>query len=83
MGRAPWEWILKEGLLIRVSLKADTIFMYFQRKGKTMKNDNLASEEIGAKPDYSREECWFKIPEISKDIDTFYVYATEYIMSSF
>ena len=34
-------------------------------------------------PDYSREECWFKIPEISKDIDTFYVYATEYIMSSF
>lgn len=48
-----------------------------------MKNDNLASEAIGAKPDYSREECWFKIPEISKDIDTFYVYATEYIMSSF
>lgn len=34
-------------------------------------------------PDYSRKECWYKIPEITKDIDTFYIYATEYIMSSF
>ena len=32
--------------------------------------------------DYSKKESWYKIPEITKDIDTFYVYATEYIMGS-
>ena len=24
-------------------------------------------------PDYSREECWYQIPEITKDVDTFYI----------
>ena len=33
--------------------------------------------------DYSRKDCWYKIPEITRDVDTFYIYATEYIMSSF
>ncbi|MBQ9338283.1 MAG: DUF3089 domain-containing protein, partial [Lentisphaeria bacterium] len=33
-------------------------------------------------PDYSRKSCWFKFPGITKDVDTFYVYATEYIMGS-
>ena len=33
--------------------------------------------------DYSQKENWYKIPEIAKDVDTFYIYATEYIMSSF
>ncbi len=33
-------------------------------------------------PDYSRKECWYKVPEITKDVDTFYIYATEYIMTS-
>ena len=33
--------------------------------------------------DYSKKESWYKIPEITKDVDTFYVYATEYIMGSF
>ena len=23
-------------------------------------------------PDYSKRECWYKVPEISKDVDTFY-----------
>ena len=23
-------------------------------------------------PDYSKAECWYKIPEITKDVDTFY-----------
>ncbi len=32
--------------------------------------------------DYSKKESWYKIPEITKDVDTFYVYATEYIMGS-
>ena len=33
--------------------------------------------------DYSNKANWYQIPEITKDVDTFYVYATEYIMGSF
>lgn len=33
--------------------------------------------------DYSRKANWYQIPEITKDVDTFYIYATEYIMGSF
>ena len=32
-----------------------------------------------AAPDYSQKASWYKIPEITKDVDTFYVYATEYM----
>ena len=32
--------------------------------------------------DYSKKENWFKIPQINKEVDTFYVYATEYILGS-
>lgn len=32
--------------------------------------------------DYSKKENWYQIPEITKEVDTFYIYATEYIMSS-
>lgn len=34
-------------------------------------------------PDYSQKSSWFQIPEITKDVDTFYIFATNYIMSSF
>ncbi|MBO4648871.1 MAG: DUF3089 domain-containing protein [Lentisphaeria bacterium] len=34
---------------------------------------------IGAAPDYSRKSCWYKIPNITKDVDTFFVYPTEYL----
>ena len=34
------------------------------------------------KIDYSRKANWYQIPEITKDVDTFYIYATEYIMES-
>ncbi len=30
-------------------------------------------------PDYSQKECWYKFPEITKDVDTFYISATEYM----
>ena len=33
--------------------------------------------------DYSRKDSWFRLPEITKDVDTFYIFATDYIMSSF
>ncbi|MBQ9000926.1 MAG: DUF3089 domain-containing protein [Eggerthellaceae bacterium] len=37
----------------------------------------------GSTIDYSQKASWYKIPDITKDVDTFYIYATEYIMSSF
>ena len=33
--------------------------------------------------DYSRKEYWYQIPEITKGVDTFYIIATEYIVTSF
>ena len=33
--------------------------------------------------DYSNKDNWYKLPEITKEVDTFYVYATEYIIGSF
>ncbi len=32
--------------------------------------------------DYSQKANWCKIPEITKEVDTFYIYATNYIMGS-
>ena len=29
-------------------------------------------------PEYSKEICWYQLPEITKGVDTFYIYATEY-----
>ena len=43
----------------------------------------FADESVGEAPDYSKAECWYQIPEITKDVDTFYIYATEYINSSY
>ncbi len=33
--------------------------------------------------DYSKKENWYQLPEITKKVDTFYIYATEYILGSF
>ena len=38
---------------------------------------------VGEAPDYSKKACWYQIPEITKDVDTFYIPATEYVASSF
>ncbi|MBO6148911.1 MAG: DUF3089 domain-containing protein [Lachnospiraceae bacterium] len=48
-----------------------------------MENNNVSKELYGAAPDYSKKESWYKIADTTKDIDTFYVYATEYILGSF
>ena len=45
-------------------------------------NNNLSSETVYVAPDYSKVECWYKLPEITKEVDTFYIYATEYIRTS-
>ena len=43
-------------------------------------NDNPipAPAEESKAPDYSQKACWYRIPEISKEIDTFYIYSTIY-----
>jgi len=46
-------------------------------------NNDLTSKANGSAPDYSNKDNWYKMPEITKDVDTFYIYATEYIMGSF
>lgn len=38
-----------------------------------------AAEEVAEAPDYSQEDCWLSFPEITKDVDTFYVYSTQYM----
>ena len=40
------------------------------------------SADPGEAPDYSRQDCWYQIPEITKDVDTFYILATNYIATS-
>ena len=30
-------------------------------------------------PDYSKKESWYKFPNITKDVDTFYINSTVYI----
>ena len=40
---------------------------------------SAASDGAGKAPDYSQKACWYQIPEITKDVDTFYIYATEYM----
>jgi hypothetical protein len=41
-----------------------------------------ADENVGEAPDYSNEECWLNFPEMTKDVDTFYIYSTVYVDSS-
>jgi len=37
----------------------------------------------GKATDYSRKESWLQIPEITRDVDTFYIYSTSYFETSF
>ena len=34
--------------------------------------------ETGEAPDYSKKEWWYQVPEITKDVDTFFIYPTVY-----
>jgi hypothetical protein len=42
-----------------------------------------AVADAGEAYDYSKASSWVQIPAITKDVDTFYILATEYIVSSF
>lgn len=38
-----------------------------------------AETPVSEAPDYSQEECWVNFPEITKDVDTFYIYSTQFM----
>jgi pimeloyl-ACP methyl ester carboxylesterase len=46
-------------------------------------NPNPSNPEESEVTDYSQTASWYQIPEITKDYDTFYIPATEYISSSY
>ena len=48
-----------------------------------MKNQTLPSEKGYVMIDYSRKTSWYQIPDAAREVDTIYIYATEYIMGSF
>ena len=48
-----------------------------------MKNQTLPSEKGYVMTDYSRKTSWYQIPDAAREVDTIYIYATEYIMGSF
>ena len=39
------------------------------------------TDSAGEAPDYSRASCWYQIPEITREVNTFFVYPTEYLAS--
>ena len=43
----------------------------------------MTSAYAGDVPDYSQEDCWLQVPEVTKGVDAFYIYSTSYIESSF
>ena len=40
---------------------------------------SAATDNAGKAPDYSQSASWYNLPEITKDVDTFYILATEYM----
>jgi len=44
--------------------------------------DKLIMNEAGTLLDYSEEANWCVLPEITKEVDTFYIYATNYFITS-
>ena len=44
---------------------------------------NSENSSMSGAPDYSQNSSWFQIPEVTKEFDTFYIPATEYIISSY
>ena len=63
-------------------MQADTDLLRSDDNAMVLIGNQEIEDAMTGAPDYSKKECWYKIPEITKDVDTFYIYATEYIVSS-
>ncbi|MBQ7155938.1 MAG: DUF3089 domain-containing protein [Synergistaceae bacterium] len=61
----------------------DYTFYYNNIKDNAAKRISAYKANAGKAPDYSQPASWYKIPEITKDVDTFYINSTAYIVSSF
>ena len=48
----------------------------------TSTTETSTTASTGEAPDYSDKACWYQIPEIKKDVDTFFVYPTEYMAAN-
>lgn len=46
-------------------------------------DDNPVEPETVKATDYSQKSNWLQLPEITKDVDAFYIYSTLYVESSF
>ena len=46
-------------------------------------DDNTAESKTVKATDYSQKANWLQMPEITKDVDAFYIYGTSYINDSF
>ncbi|MBR0045062.1 MAG: DUF3089 domain-containing protein, partial [Synergistaceae bacterium] len=55
-----------------------TLYYNNIRDNAVKRVESYKASRSGA-PDYSNKACWYKIPEITKDVDTFFIYPTEYI----
>lgn len=42
-----------------------------------------SADSAGNAPDYSQKSSWYQLPNITKDVDTFYITSTVYCMDSF
>ena len=42
-------------------------------------SSSTAAASTDKAPDYSQKSSWYQVPEITKDVDTFYVYASMYM----
>ena len=45
----------------------------------TVSEATVSETTVSEAPDYSQEDCWLSFPEISKDVDTFYIYSTQFM----
>ncbi len=50
----------------------------------TNESDNpVPADPTNEATDYSSKEHWLSLPDITKDVDAFYIYSTLYVESSF
>ena len=41
------------------------------------------NNDLSPRPDYSNKDYWYKYPDITKEVDSIYIYSTAYIFGSF
>ena len=80
--------------LFALALSAALAFSLAACGGQSSTNNNTTTDSVtttaettttasnGEAPNYSDKACWYQIPEITKDVDTFFVYPTEYMAAN-